>query len=185
MKHLYQISALICFLWLGWACQDKEDKLAKFEPYKGPVIEIEKVNSLYSDSARVKLRIIADRQLEFENGDREFPEGIFLEFFNEEGEINNTLRANYCYYDKKEDLYKAVGDVEIIAYENKQKLNTEELFWRPRDEKVFTEKFVRVESEGEILMGDGLEAKQDFSDYTVKNSRGTITLDQEVSPQNP
>jgi hypothetical protein len=38
---------------------------------------------------------------------------------------------------------------------------------------------VRIEKDGEIHMGDGLEAKQDFSEYSILKSRGSIILDED------
>jgi hypothetical protein len=59
-----------------------------------------------------------------------------------------------------------------------ERVDTEELFWVPEDEIVYTNKFVRIETEGEIIMGEGLEAKQDFSWWTLEEMRGTIYLDE-------
>ncbi|MGF1638775.1 MAG: LPS export ABC transporter periplasmic protein LptC [Cyclobacteriaceae bacterium] len=179
MKKLQSVSFVFVIFAIMIGCGVNDEKLTKFEPFTGPIFEIEDGETLYSDSARVKVKIIAQKQFEFENGDNEFPEGIYLEFYNDAGEVNNTLRADYCYYLKKDDLWKANGDVIIKAFETKQQLNTEELFWKPSEERMYTDKFVRVETEDQILMGDGLEAKQDFSEYEVMNPTGTIYLDQD------
>lgn len=149
------------------------------EEYTGPGVEADNITTLYSDSARIKLKLVAQKQLEFLNGDREFPEGLYLEFYENDGSITSTMRADYCYYTKEDDLYKATGDVVIKGVKKKELLNTEELFWSQKEEKVFTEKFVRIEKDGEIHMGDGLEAKQDFSEYKMLKSRGTILLEQD------
>jgi len=120
----------------------------------------------------------APRQLEFSGGDREFPEGLFLQFFDQEGNPTSTLKADYCYYTKKDDLYKATGNVIVQDVETKDRLDTEELFWNQKKEEVFTEKFVRIEKDGELHVGDGLEAKQDFSYWKILNSKGIISLNE-------
>jgi len=118
----------------------------------------------------------APRQLEFGTGDREFPEGLFLEFYDENGKLTSTLKADYCYYTKKEDIYKATGNVVVQDVETNDRLDTEELYWSQKKEEVYTDKFVRIEKDGELHVGDGLEAKQDFSYWKILNSKGTITL---------
>lgn len=156
-------------------CKSKE-ALDLVVPYEGPILEVENTVTYYSDSAVVKMKMTAPRQFEFENGDREFPDGLYLEFYDALGNITSTLEADYCYFTAEEELYKASGDVIIKGYSTQEQLNTEELFWNQKEEKVFTDKFVRIEKEGEIHMGEGLEAKQDFSEYRILKSRGSILL---------
>lgn len=146
--------------------------------YEGAIQEFHESSILYSDSAVVKLKVDTPSRYLFETGDEEFPEGIYIEFYDVEGEITNTLKADYCYYTHEERVYHATGDVVVKGLQTKEQLNTEELFWNPDTEKIYTDKFVRIETEGEITMGHGLEAAQDFSSYTIKESSGTITLDQ-------
>ena len=157
-------------------CILKNKELQEIQEYTGPVIELGSAITFYSDSAMVKMRMEAPKQLEFGNGDREFPEGLYLEFYDKEGNLSSTLRANYCYYTSKEDLYKATGNVVIIDAKTNDRLDTEELLWSEKKEEVFTDKFVRIERDGELQMGDGLEAKQDFSYWKILNYKGTMTL---------
>ena len=56
--------------------------------------------------------------------------------------------------------------------EKKQQLNTEELFWTPATMKIFTEKFVTIKLENEVLYGTGLDATQDLSTYTIRKPQG-------------
>ncbi|BDC98005.1 LPS export ABC transporter periplasmic protein LptC [Persicobacter psychrovividus] len=161
------------------ACHKKDAEVNHFVKYEGPMMEADSILTYYSDSARLVLSLNADKQLEYETGDREFPEGLYLEFFNKTGEIEATLRCDYCYYDKEKTEYKAQGDVVVKNAISGEKLNTEELYWNPKTKKVYTDKFVRIESDGQILMGEGLDADQDFTEYRIRSPKGTILLDQE------
>jgi len=169
---------MIMVLALITRCGSKSDDVMEIQEYTGPVLEIGPAVTYYSDSAIVKLKMEAPRQYEFGTGDREFPEGIYLQFFDKIGNPTSTLKADYCYYTKKEDLYKATGNVIIQDVETNDKLNTEELFWNEKKGEVFTDKFVRIEKDGELHVGDGLEAKSDFSYWKILNSKGTISLNE-------
>lgn len=162
---------------LAYSCTDATEKLKQMEDFEGPMLELYNIRTLYSDSMVVRMIMNAATQLEFESGDREFPDGILIEFLEADGSISSTLTANVAYYYKETNLYKAVGDVEVKGYETNEKLNTEELWWDPRKEEVFTDKFVRIESEGEILTGEGLKAKQDFSEYEILKPLGSFYID--------
>lgn len=159
-----------------FACGNKKDELLDVKEYTGPLVDIGQAVTYYSDSAVVKMKMEAPRQLEFGNGDREFPEGLYMEFYNKQKVVTSTLKADYCYYTKKEDLYKATGNVVIENTKNGDRLDTEELFWNQKKEDVFTDKFVRIEKDGDLQVGDGLEAKQDFSNWKILHPKGTITL---------
>jgi LPS export ABC transporter protein LptC len=113
---------------------------------------------------------------EFQQGDREFPKGIYLEFYDETGKLSSTLRANHAYYFKKEDQWRARGKVEVINLAKSEQLHTEELFWMPGKEEIFTEKFVTIKLQKEVIYGEGLEARQDMSSYTIKNPQGEFAL---------
>jgi len=173
-KHFLLIAGLLS--WAFYGCGNKDDEIKKVEEYTGPIVELGPATTYYSDSAVVKMKMEAPHQLEYGNGDREFPEGLHLEFFDINGNRTSTLRANYCYYTSKEDLYKATGNVVVINTQNGDRLDTEELFWNQKKETVFTDKFVKIEQNGELQMGDGLEAKQDFSYWKLINYKGTIDL---------
>jgi LPS export ABC transporter protein LptC len=169
---------LLCiFSSLFFQCKSRNEAIA-FEEYDGPIVEAENVVTYYSDSARVTLKLEAEKQLEFDNGDREFPKGVYLEFYDEDGNISSTMRSDYCYYTQATGIYKASGDVVIKGVKKEEQLNTEELFWNQREEKIHTDKFVRIEKDGEIHMGDGLEANQDFTEYSILKSRGSIYLEE-------
>ena len=144
--------------------------------YKGPLKEVENIEMYYSELDVVKIKMTAQKVFEFENGDREFPEGIYLEFYDVNGKITSTLQANSAYYFKEDNKWRGRGKVEIINIEKKEQLNTEELFWKQDTKRIFTDKFVTIKLQSEVIYGTGLEAAQDLSDYTIKNPEGEFEV---------
>lgn len=169
---------IIIITFLTVSCGGRSDDALEIQEYTGPVIDIGPSVNYYSDSAVVKMRMESPRQLIFGNEDSEYPEGLYLEFF-ENGKKKSSLKADYCYYTKKEDLYKATGNVVIQSMETNDRLDTEELFWSQRKEEVFTDKFVKIEQDGYLHIGEGLEAKQDFSYWKILDAQGTIPLNRQ------
>ncbi|HBH25311.1 MAG TPA: LPS export ABC transporter periplasmic protein LptC [Cytophagales bacterium] len=162
------------------ACTAPDKKVMEADEYSGPIFEQSDVRTFYSDSAKVMLKMEAPLQYNYINGDKEFPEGLYMEFYDKLGAVTTTMRCDYCIYDGEEKVWKATGDVEIESFKENQKLNTEELNWDPAKEKVYTDKFVRIETDNEILMGEGLEAAQDFSTYSIKKVRGSIPINEQM-----
>lgn len=169
MNRLFYISLLFFF-----ACSQKELK----EPlvYEGPLSEAENVELFYSESEKVKVKMIAALVYEYENGDREFPKGIYLEFYDEFENLESTLRANEAYFFSKDNTWRGRGNVEVINVKKKEQLNTEELFWKPKDEKIHTEKFLTIKQEDQVVSGEGLEANQDLSHYKITKPSGVFDL---------
>lgn len=172
-------SGLICLtLLLGtilFSCTTEEH--TKLLVYEGPLREAEDITMYYTERSRMKILLKAKKINEFQNGDSEFPEGIFIEFYDDFGRITSTLRANSAYYFKAENKWRGLGDVEVINIEKKQQLNTEELFWKPDTKKIFTDKFVTIKLENEILYGTGFDADQDLANYTMKNPEGEFEVE--------
>lgn len=144
--------------------------------YKGPLKEAENVELFYSEDNTVKVKMQAELLYEFENGDREFPKGVYMEFYNEFGTLSSTLRANHAFYFKKEEQWRGRGKVEVKNLEKNNQLNSEELFWKPKTKKIFTDKFVTIRQQGDVIYGEGLEASQDMSDYMIKKPAGEFEV---------
>lgn len=158
------------------ACDTDEKKDTAPQIYSGPLSKLSNATILYSDSAIIKANVKADEILDMQNGDREVPKGMFITFFENDGTTSATLRADYAYYTKEEDRWKATGNVIVNNIANKEVLKSEELFWEPKTEQVYTEKFVKIETPGELMTGTGLKAKQDFSEWTLEKPEGIIDV---------
>lgn len=146
--------------------------------YDGPLRIVENMELFYTEDNQVKVKMVASMVHEFENGDRNFPKGLYLEFFDEQGKLESTLRANEAYFFKKENQWRGRGKVEVKNLEKNEQLNTEELFWKPAEEKIFTDKFVTIRQESDVIYGQGLEAKQDMSDYIIKKPEGEFAVEE-------
>lgn len=172
-------------LLLGSACEDRKD-LVDQKLYDGPLSSMDSINTVLSDSAQLVMHMVAPRQNDFENGDKEWPQSLFLESYDEQGKSETTFSANYVYFTRKENLYRAEGNVVVENLETGDKLNTEELFWNPKEEKFYTEKFVTIKSDDEVHTGEGLSANQDFTEYRILKPAGSFVLeDSDQQPTTP
>lgn len=164
---------------LAAACEQTSNQALQPEIYEGPAVEMDSVDMVVSDSTVIKVRLLAKKQLILENDDREFPEGIYVQFFNQLGIVGSILKANKGYYYKKENYYLAEGNVIMKNLFNGDELSTEELKWFPKKEEIKTDKFVTIKSEGEVHTGQGLEASEDFDEYTILEPSGTIGIEED------
>ncbi|MEQ9305551.1 MAG: hypothetical protein RJQ14_16690, partial [Marinoscillum sp.] len=72
------------------SCNDRKNIID--EPlYEGPLVSMDSIYTKMSDSAKVILRMKAPKQDNFENGDREWSKGLFLEYLDDKGEVVSTF----------------------------------------------------------------------------------------------
>ncbi|MEK6479870.1 LPS export ABC transporter periplasmic protein LptC [Catalinimonas sp. 4WD22] len=171
---------ILSLLYLSVACSEDSQSPDDFKDYDGPVMEATDVELLHSDSAIVIVRLTADRQWEFENQDREFPEGIFIEFFEKDETKNASIKANHGYFNKQENKYTATGDVVVQNYKSNERLETEELHWEPNKKEIYTDRYVEIISNGDVLMGEGLTSDESFTDWQILKPKGTLPLNEQA-----
>ena len=137
-------------------CGNKKDAApVKQVVYKGPTLETTNVLTLFSDSARLQVRLKANLEQTFENGDLVYPKGVDMIFYAKDGRVVNTLRGNYGKFTRADNRYVIRGDVRVLNEEQQQSLRTEELFYdRPR-QRIYndTTTFVRVTTPYDTLRG--------------------------------
>ncbi len=135
---------------------------------------------LYSDSARVKVKVQAPK-LERFTGDVPvtiLPQGVLVEFFDDNLQVNSTLSSKYAIRKDSENKMEARNDV-VVVNRRGEKLNTEHLIWDENTARIYSNEFVKITTSDKIIMGDGFEANQDFTQYKIFKIRGTIALEKQ------
>ena len=159
------------------SCQNDLAEIDKV--INGEMISVEtakEVSVLYSDSAMVKVRVegpVMLRHLDTENPRQEFTDGVKVVFFGAGQKIESVLTAKYAIrLEKKNQII--VRDSVVWQSFKGEKLETEELIWEERKEKVYSNRFVTITKPDEIIYGYGFEADQDFSSWTIKAVEGEL-----------
>jgi hypothetical protein len=72
-----------------------------------------------------------------------------------------------------------VAENNVIATNSRgQKLFTEQLTWDKEKHTIYTDKKVKVVTEGKILFGDGLTSDESFDNWEITNPTGDIEVDE-------
>ncbi|WP_297336696.1 LPS export ABC transporter periplasmic protein LptC [Algoriphagus sp.] len=173
MKRLFLLGYFATLVFSS--CREDVDANA-LQVYEGPVNIGINIHVIHSDSAIVRSEIRAPRQLEFLTGNMEFPDGIEIEFFNVDGTLGTTLKADRGYFDKEKNLYRGEGNVQVDNEEENQHLQSEELFWDPTKKLIYTDAFVTIRDNELLLNGTGMVADESFTNYSMKNIRDSRTI---------
>ncbi|MEM9546460.1 MAG: LPS export ABC transporter periplasmic protein LptC [Bacteroidota bacterium] len=132
----------------------------------------------YSDSAQVKVRITADKMIRYLDRSKPkdvFPEGIYVEFLSPSGKPTSWLEADRAVRYEKEGEVIAQGNAKF--YNRKEEMLTStELVWNENDQKLSTNKFVRISQpmKGDTSYGYGFEANEEFTQFEIKKKTSSI-----------
>ena len=104
------------------------------------------------------------------------PEGILVYFYDSLEQISSSLTADRAVFNQKTHIFDARGNVVVKNLEKNQQLNTEHLIWNQEQGKILSDEFVKITTDEQIIMGEGLEADESFETYQINKITGTITL---------
>lgn len=168
-----------------YSCENDMKKVKELTESYEPSSETGKdIEVLYSDLGKVKAKLTAPTLLRFRTKEpyTELPDGLKILFYDEDEQVETQLTAGYGISYEKSDEMIVRNNVEAVSVKG-EKLNTEELVWNQKTQKISSDKFVKITTRDEIIFGDGFESNQDLSNYKIKKIRGTIRLKQEALPQ--
>ncbi len=145
----------------------------------GPKELAEEIEMIQSDSAKIEFVLKAPLLHRYEvtkdSSYIEFPEGVHVRFFNDQGEENSSIKANYAINYEDEDKLVAKDNVQIIN-RNGDVLTGDDLWWDKQAKKIYSDKFVKIKTKDEVIYGKGLEANEDFTIYTILDIEGIISV---------
>lgn len=138
---------------------------------------------LYSDSAKVKAKLSTPLLLQYHTQSpyNEMPEGLHVDFYDPALKIMNSLSAKYG-IDHLDKALVEVRDSVVIKTAKGEVITTQQLFWNQKSKRIYTDKFVAIASEKKLIQGYGLEAPDDLSSFSLKNTTGTIYVEQLEKP---
>lgn len=182
--HFLSVAALFsgaAFLLL--ACENNIEKIKAFSsPENLPVVEASNFETMFTDSGEVRFSLKAPKLLRFEGEGKpyvEFPEGIELVKYDEHQNIISSITADYAKQFEKEEKWEAKNNV-VATNAQGDTLKTEHLIWEEKEERIYTEEFVRIIRDNQIITGIGFQSDQSLQNWRIKNPKGTIYINVET-----
>lgn len=160
------------------ACKSSGSKSELFE-YKGkyPDESAQNMTITVSDSGRTSF-IVNTPMFNRYSGDTSYvdcPEGITITSFNDYGRKQAIITAGYaCQINN--NLFKATDHVVIYDIINGDSVITDEVIWDQRRRSIYSTKSVKqVKRDGSVNYGDGFDADERFTKYTIIHPHGEMS----------
>ena len=165
------------------ACSGKDKKLTEAisENDTLPSMKSLGVTTLISDSGITRFRVNTPEWLVFDKKAKptwEFPNGIHLEQFDENLEVHSEVSAKKAIYYTELEQWILSDSVYAINVEG-EKFESEILYVYQKEDRIFTDKFVKITQEDKIITGIGMESNQRLTKYKVLKPQGIIPLDED------
>ena len=153
---------------------------------EGPVETAWEIEVVYSERADLRMVLEAPLLKRFagEKNYMEFPGGFLVVFYDSLQQVTSRMSANYAISYEDDERIEARNDV-VVVNELGEQLNTEQLIWDQQKEIIFSEKFVRITTEDEVLYGEGFEADERFMVWRIKRPGGGFNIDLERESGDP
>lgn len=172
---------LPCLLLLVQACTNEAEKEKVMNERVNLPLETGKnIYITYTDSGLTKAKVFApllERYATETRNETVMKNGITAYFYSKEGKVDSYLKSKFAVRYDKEKKMIARNDV-ILVNSKGDTLNTEELIWEETKQMIHSDKYVRITTKDEIIMGDGFESNTEFTKYKIFSIRGTISLKQ-------
>lgn len=143
-----------------------------------PNQSVKDVDIKYSKKGKLAFRLQAPMLNQY-GGDEaynEMPLGVKIETYDSLDVVSSILTSNYAIQYSKSEIMEAKSDV-IVINEKGEKLNTEHLMYLPKEDKIISDVFVKITTAEQVIMGEGLESNQDFTNYRIKKVKGVINIE--------
>ena len=89
-----------------------------------------------------------------------------------------SVTSKYAKYTKTDNLWE-LRDSVVVINENNDKLETEVLFWNQEKDLIYTDRFVKITNEDQIIQGFGFESDSHLKKRRIKKVSATIYFNDE------
>lgn len=169
------------------SCENDEAKVKAINQKKMGIEEAYDIKLNYTIGGNIKAIVKAPLMLNVQEAIPYvvFPNTLHVDFYNALQKRESKLDAKYGKYQQYQTTVFLKDSVVVINMEKGDTLYCDELYWdRNRTgSEFYTDKPVKIRTKTETLNGTGMEASQDFRNWHILNSVGSISVPASTIPQ--
>ncbi len=163
------------------SCENKVDVIPISDIKKLPAVTVTDFETVYLDSGLLQLVMTGPLLEQFDNTAfpfSEFKSGIRVIFYDGKKEPVGTVTSKYAKYSDPEKTWE-LRDSVIVVNEKNEQLETELLFWNQEKDLIYTDRFVKMTSEDQVMQGFGFESDSRLNNRRVKKVSAIIYFNDE------
>jgi LPS export ABC transporter protein LptC len=168
LKLLFSLFFLVIII----SCDDEKVKPKinlTMEEENIPIQESWNSKIIFTQNGKLKGILYSDYLEAYKNPKEKLLTNLKVEFFNDSGIKTSQLTSKKGRIDDVTQNMYAIDSVVAINDSANVMLETDELMWRKKDEKIVSEKFVRITTASEVIEGYGFVSDQHIQNYVINN----------------
>lgn len=117
-------------------------------------------------------KLVADTSLVYNHESRYEIRGVHLTLYHGSGEEAAVLTSRTGELDTRDDRMVARGNVVLVSMEGNRRIETEELFYDPRQNLIWSEVATTLYEDGSVAHGDGFTSDAQLKNVKVTRPHG-------------
>jgi LPS export ABC transporter protein LptC len=179
IKITYKSIAIFLYIAMLFSCTNDSKTVRDFLAEKNlPIAVAKDAYHVYKDSGRITSKLITPLLNDFSNRKNhpynEFPTGIKIINFENNGKDSTTILGDYALSYSKTSISELKGNVVVINHTDMSRLETTQLFWDQKNKYFFTEKSFILTKVDDTIFGIGFESMENLRKYVAKKTKGNI-----------
>ena len=158
-----------------YSCENKMPVIPKSDLLTLPSLTSRDFTTVLDDSGRVQLIMSSPLLEQYDNANppySEFREGIKVVVYN--GKDTAQLRITAKYAKCTNNNLWELRDSVVVINEQNEKLETELLYWNQEKDLIYTDRFVKITTENEVMQGIGFESDSHLTKRKIKKVTADI-----------
>ena len=169
MRLFFLISIIL------FSCSNDPEIVKEFISFDDlPVEKMQDAEIIHTEFGILKVKVIAANIERYQKKQPQLilSNGLKVMFYNDTV-MKSILEAEYAEINEKEKIMRASNNVSLTS-SNGKRLETEELIWDEKGNKIYTNKNIVISTEKEIIKGEGFVSNPDFTEYSISKIHGTF-----------
>jgi LPS export ABC transporter protein LptC len=135
----------------------------------------------YSENGIIKFVVEGEEAINWSHKkEMVFPKGFFATFYEEDMTVKSTLHANHGINYEEKRIMIATDSVVLINFNKEETLNTDELIWDQNKKLIYSDKFVKITTNEDVIFGNGgFESDEAFDEWIIKNPTGDFIINED------
>jgi LPS export ABC transporter protein LptC len=179
-KNILSILLVIMAI-LVISCENKIDLIPKSDLLTLPSLTDKNFETFYTDSGKLQLKMTSPLLEQYDNKEApytEFKSGINVIFYDGKPDPVASVTAKYAKYTKTNNMWELKDSV-VVINESQDKLETEVLYWSQEKDLIYTDRFVKITNQEQIIQGFGFESDPRLVKRRIKKVNAIIYLKDE------
>ena len=180
------IATAVAVAFVVYSCKGKLAEAESINIKETPVQIVDDMFIVQSKNGKMQMRAPAPLMEKYERDSLKFelfPEGFFVYGYTEEGLLETEIvadNAKHMKHNNGEESWSAFGNVVVKNLIKQEVMETDTLYWDQKNEKIYTNCYVRMYSPQGFMQGYGMESDQRARNSIIFkpfNSYGIVVQD--------